>query len=424
IDTQRLNSHSKSDDNRCDDEIKNCREKDYINTFIQNFPTEYSELEIEANEIINRCLAEAEADETLLAYPNVMPVPVTAVAYHPAPDTDNKRINVILSEMFKTHFADEKFVMLGEDIQSLSDFTDKPYGGAFKVTGDLSDAYPLRVKNTPISEAAILGIGTGLAIEGFRPLIEIMFGDFLTLGLDHLLQHASKFKKMFNGRVTVPLVIRTPMGGKRGYGPTHSQSLEKFFLGIPDLNVVALNHRLHPTKVYESIFNNCEDPTLVIENKILYTRKYNEHPIDGFVIEQSDELFPTVRISPEGAAATVTIICYGGMLEDAEKAVQMAFDEEDILCEIICPTILYPFDISAVLQSVKTTGRMLVVEEGQSFAALGAEIISKVIENGVPVKKLVRMGNNTIIPCSFAAETNLLPNPESIFKSIKEVHNG
>lgn len=424
IDTMRLNSHSKSDDNRCDDEIKDCRERDYINMFVRNFPVEYQALEKEANEIIAECLAAAESDETLLSYPNIPSAPVTAVSYQVAPATDNKRINVILSEMFKAHFADEKFVMLGEDIQYRSDFTAKPYGGAFKVTGDLSDAYPLRVKNTPISEAAILGIGTGLALEGFKPVVEIMFGDFLTLGLDHLMQHASKFKKMFNGRVTVPLVIRTPMGGKRGYGPTHSQSIEKFFLGIPDLNVIALNHRLHPAKVYETIFNTCEDPTLVIENKILYTRKYNEDQIDGFVVEQSDEVFPTVRISPEGAPASVTLICYGGMLEDAEKAVQMAFDEEDILCEIICPTMLYPFDVSAILQSVKKTGRMLVVEEGQSFAALGSEIISKVVENGVPVKKLIRMGNNTIIPCAYTAETNLLPNPENIFESIKVVHNG
>ena len=424
IKTQRLNSHSKSDDNRNENEIRHNWENDYLNIFKQKNPDIFTAFEKEASESVAKALKEADADETLALYPNRTDVPARTISYSQIEHTDEKRINVLLGETFKKYFSDERFVMLGEDIQYRTPFTEKPYGGAFKVTGDLSEFFPLRVKNTPISEAAVLGIGTGLALEGFRPIVEIMFGDFLTLGFDHLLQHACKFRKMFNNKVSVPLIVRTPMGGKRGYGPTHSQSIEKFFLGIPDLNVIALNHRLYPQTVYKAIFENCADPTLVIENKILYTRKFNENNIDGFLIEQSDQLFPTIRISPEGIPAALTLVCYGGMLEDAEKAIQMAFDEEDILCEIICPAILHPFDISAVLQSVKKTGKLLIVEEGPSFAALGSEIVSKVVELSVPIKKLIRMGNDTIIPCSFAAEISLLPNPQSILQNIKAVFNG
>ena len=161
-----------------------------------------------------------------------------------------------------------------------------------------------------------------------------------------------------------------------------------------------------------------------IENKILYTRKLNEGVIDGFLIEQTQDVFPSIRISPENVTADVTVVCYGGMLEDVEKAVQLAFDEADILCEIICPACLHPLDISPVAESVNKTGRLLMVEEGAGFAALGAEIIATLAEHSIPVKKTMRMNNHTIIPCSFTAENNLLPNPQTILQSIKELKNG
>ncbi len=425
IQTQRLNSHSKSDDNRRVDEVMQAHQKDYLNIFREKYADIYQQMEAAAVTQINECLAGAEATETLTHYQNTaLPALQKKVTYKKVTVQSDKRFNVLLYETFKKHFSNDAFIMIGEDIQSLSPFTEKPYGGAFKVTGNLSDLFPGRVRNTPISEAAIIGIGTGLAVEGFRPIVEIMFGDFLTLGLDQLLQHASKFKKMFNGRVNVPLVVRTPMGGKRGYGPTHSQSIEKFFLGIPDLTVVALNHRLHPEITYDAIFETCNDPVLVIENKILYTRKLNENPIDGFLIEQSVDIFPVVKISPQDVDAAITVVCYGGMLEDVEKAAQLAFDEADILCEIICPTCLHPLDISPVAESVSKTGRLLMVEEGPGFAALGAEIIASLAEHAIPLKKTIRMSNNTVIPCSFTAENNLLPNPQTILQKIKELKNG
>ena len=114
-----------------------------------------------------------------------------------------------------------------------------PYGGAFKVTRGLSSRFPARVFATPISEAAIVGLATGLALRGMRPVAEIMFGDFLFLAGDQLVNHAAKFRWMYHDQVRVPMVIRTPMGGRRGYGPTHSQSIEKHFMGVPGLWVVA-----------------------------------------------------------------------------------------------------------------------------------------------------------------------------------------
>ena len=128
--------------------------------------------------------------------------------------------------------GDVRVVVLGEDILD-------PYGGAFKVTRGLSSRFPERVFTTPISEAAIVGLASGLSLRGLRPIAEIMFGDFLLLAGDQLVNHAAKFRWMYNDGVRVPMVIRTPMGGRRGYGPTHSQSIEKHFMGVPGLWVVA-----------------------------------------------------------------------------------------------------------------------------------------------------------------------------------------
>ncbi|HUV26149.1 MAG TPA: alpha-ketoacid dehydrogenase subunit beta, partial [Anaerolineales bacterium] len=127
---------------------------------------------------------------------------------------------------------DERVIILGEDILD-------PYGGAFKVTRGISTAFPERTLTTPVSEAGILGIATGLALRGYRPVVEIMFGDFVTLIADQVINHATKFRYMYNDQVNVPIVIRTPMGGRRGYGPTHSQTLEKLFLGTPGLRIFA-----------------------------------------------------------------------------------------------------------------------------------------------------------------------------------------
>ena len=138
-------------------------------------------------------------------------------------------LNEALHELFATR---EDVYLLGEDVLD-------PYGGAFKVARGLSDRWPERVLTTPVSEASLFGLAAGMAIRGYRPILEIMFGDFIALGFDQIVNGISKFREMYDDQVTVPLVVRTPMGGGRGYGPTHSQSLEKLLLGVPNIVVVA-----------------------------------------------------------------------------------------------------------------------------------------------------------------------------------------
>lgn len=144
----------------------------------------------------------------------------------------NKTLHKIMAE-------NNKVYILGEDILD-------PYGGAFKVTKGLSSIYPSRVLTTPISEGGITGFATGMALRGSIPIIEIMFGDFLTLCTDQIVNSMSKFSWMYNQQVEVPVIIRTPMGGRRGYGPTHSQTLENLFFSTPRLKIIAPSNYHNP----------------------------------------------------------------------------------------------------------------------------------------------------------------------------------
>jgi 2-oxoisovalerate dehydrogenase E1 component len=327
-----------------------------------------------------------------------------------------ERVVSRIHEALRNHLSnDHRGFLLGEDIEGA-------YGGAFKVTKNLSIEFPGRVRNTPISEAAIVGVANGLALRGLRPVCEIMFGDFLTLAADQLINHASKFRWMFNDQVTVPVVVRTPMGGKRGYGATHSQSLEKHFLGLPGTRVLALHHRYDPRALYESVFRTSGDPTLVIENKTLYGEYVQEQAIPGFWCEHTKDDFPTTRIR-SGATPDITIFCYGGMLGDVEKAIDRLFDEHEIVAEVICPTQLYPLTIQPIVDSVRVSGMLLAVEEGQLFCGFGAEVVAAVHE-ACPCESLLtrRLGAASHpLPCCKSAEIESLPGVDSIVQAAIEM---
>src|SRR5688572_23405600 len=167
-----------------------------------------------------------------------------------------KALNECLHACFR---SDPRVVLLGEDIAD-------PYGGAFKVTRGLSSAFAGRVFSTPISEAAIVGVAAGLALSGYRPIVEIMFGDFTTLCFDQIVNHIAKYPAMYNGQASCPVIIRTPMGGHRGYGPTHSQCLEKHFFGVPGLTVLASSPYHDPNALFAHMLAG-SPATLFVEPK-------------------------------------------------------------------------------------------------------------------------------------------------------------
>lgn len=280
-----------------------------------------------------------------------------------------ERLNFGLHEAMQ---RDNSVIVLGEDILD-------PYGGAFKVTRGLSTKFPERVLTTPISEAAITGVATGLALRGFRPVVEIMFGDFVTLIADQLVNHAAKFRWMYNGRVKVPMVVRTPMGGRRGYGPTHSQSLEKMFLGIPGLRVVAPNTLCDPLSLITTAIGD-DDPVLFIEHKLLYNRPLLEAgkgDLMDFLVEKQGDDYPTFIIHPS-SLPTLTMACYGYNFELALAAANMLLLEHEIFSEIVLFSELSPFHPEPLYRSVGKTRKLITIEEGTQTMGWGAEVIAQV----------------------------------------------
>ena len=418
IDTYRLMAHSKGDDDRDPEEVNEYWAKDPIEIFRRQADRQQVEA-IDRKIQANIDAAVSRSDEA--AYSEMS---VVAVEKREAPTTEwmttkisssERMVNMIHLSLQRNMKRNDKIILIGEDIEG-------PYGGAFKVTKNLSQEFPSRVRNAPISESALVGLGNGLALNGFLPVCEIMFGDFLGLAFDQLLNHASKFRYMYNEQVRVPLVVRTPMGGKRGYGPTHSQSIEKHFMGLPGTTMLALHSRYDAGLVYDEVFSSIDRPTILIENKLLYGLRVSDQVPDGFVLEHTNEQFPTTRIRPLGHP-DLTILCYGGMLVDVERAVQELCDEYEIFCDVICPIQVYPFHPWAVLESLQKTQKLLIVEEGINFAAFGSEVLAQISELAPGVLWQVRRvaSPNHPIPSCGPLEKQCLPGEKHVVKMALEM---
>lgn len=299
--------------------------------------------------------------------------------------------------------------LLGEDILD-------PYGGAFKVVRGLSTDFPDRVLTTPISEAGIVGTGVGMALRGLRPVVEIMFGDFITLASDQLINHAAKFRWMSDDRVRVPLVVRTPMGGGRGYGPTHSQSLEKHFLGAPGLRTVAVNALGDPAALLRAAVLDDDDPLLFVEHKALYAVELWEgRAADEFERSSSGGRYPTHRLRVRGAPAPVlTMAAYGYMAELAAEALQQLAYQHEVFGELLVPTQLSPFQRDEVLDSARGTGRLLTVEEGGGAWGWGAEVVASASAGQAGLRTGRVAAVDMPIPAAGPLERGVLPDVDAI----------
>ena len=315
---------------------------------------------------------------------------------------------------------DSRVVLLGEDILD-------PYGGAFKVTRGLSTAFPERILTTPVSEAGMTGLAAGLALRGLRPVVEIMFGDFSTLAVDPLVNTAAKLRWMYNDQVSVPLVVRTPMGGRRGYGPTHSQSIEKLFLGVPGLRVVAASHFGDPGELlYQAILRQ-DDPMIFVEHKLLYgLQLIDAAAASDFEIERtgSAELFPSYRLTVRGAPPpTLTLAAYGYMAELARQALLKLAYERELFVELIVTTQLAPLDFAPILESASRTGRLLTAEEGSLSSGWGAEVLARCSESlGSRLVAAGRMAAiETPIPAAAGLERRTLPEVDDILRAAEKI---
>jgi 2-oxoisovalerate dehydrogenase E1 component len=413
VETYRLNAHSKGDDDRDPAEVKQYLEKDFLHRFEEESPGYFRMYNDAIDTEINGMVEEILPEEHL---------PLDKYYRHEerAHSTDwtplqpiNKRQVELLNTFFREQIvADGRTVFLGEDIHS-------PYGGAFKVTRELSFLRPERVFSSPISESAITGISNGLALNGFKPYVEIMFGDFITLAFDQIVNHASKFYHMFNKKVSCPVVVRTPMGGRRGYGPTHSQTLDKFLVGIDNVKTVALNTLLDPTLLYRSIHAE-QHPVVVIENKTDYGKKIAQQHWPNFVAERNGDDYPVVRIRPAVSKPTLTIVAYGGMADVVAGMLDEVFAEADQKPELLVPSLISHLPVDIVLESLRHTGRLLVIEEGSGYAGIGSELLAAVVERAdfrITARRVT--AHPVPIPSVKSLENEVLPDKKRILAEIK-----
>lgn len=418
ISTFRLKAHSKGDDNRKNSVITFQNQNDLLNQLIDEEIVLLDEIKVKLNIITQEAL-NAKDSEIIPQYEFINNMPVELKEYKSLSGRINtniyKSLHKLMNENLDMH-------IIGEDIEFLTEYTEKPYGGAFKVTYDLSEKFIGRVKNTPISESAIIGFGIGMAINRHKTIVEIMFGDFMTLAFDPILQQASKISSMFGVKIPIPMLVRTPMGGRRGYGPTHSQSLEKFFFGIPNVLILALNQRLNVEEIYSNIFEKNFDLAVLIENKVGYTRFQEEGEILGYNYNYSNENFPTLVISPQDEETPViTVVCYGQILEEIELAAIELFEKYEILCEIVCITQIQPLNINPIISSIECTNNLLIIEEGSGIASFSSIISSYLLENNFKIKNFTKLSNDNIISASSRIENIQLVDSKKIISEILKI---
>jgi pyruvate/2-oxoglutarate/acetoin dehydrogenase E1 component len=303
---------------------------------------------------------------------------------------------------------DERVFLLGEDI-ALN------WGGAFKVTKGLAEEFgEERVRDTPISENTIVGAAVGAAITGMKPIAEIMFGDLIALAMDQVCNQAAKMRYMFGGQTSVPLVVRTPFGGGKNIASHHSQSLEAWFMHTPGLKIAVPAFASDVKGLIKTAIRD-PDPVLFAEHKLVYDKK-EEVPEEEYLTP-----FGQAKIRREGADVTLW-----GTFIMLHKALEVADDlqKEGISVEIIDPRTLVPLDTKTLIDSVKKTGRLVLVTEETKTGATTAEVAAIVQEEAfdwldAPIKRV--NAPDTPVPFSPPLENYFIPDNKRIAQAIREI---
>ena len=403
IRTYRLNAHSKGDDDRDVSEVQFFSDHDPIIKLlaIDQWAALSQKIATQIDDHV------ANVNTEVLSFENYVKdqLPRKGTAKFEPVFNEKKRMVQALNAAYRKTLETGAF-HIGEDICD-------PYGGAFKITKGLSTDFPLMVRNSSISENGLLGVAIGMALMGTHSFAEIMFGDFMTHTFDQLISNASKIHHMYAFQTSVPVRIRTPMGGKRGYGPTHSQSLEKHFLGIDNVGVLSLSSLIDPLVPIEET-RGVDFPLVILENKVDYGKTLWRGS-EYFELTREAKLFGALRLSPKMAKPSLTIVSYGETARHIADNFERFFEETDFVPELICLTQLHPLDTNLIERSVKKTSRLLTVEDGSIDFGLGAEILSKLAEKGQFFQFALRVGAAPVpVPSITKLELEVLPTIDRI----------
>jgi len=302
---------------------------------------------------------------------------------------------------------DENVIFFGEDVGKA--------GGVFKVTPGLWEKYgDERVRDTPISEAAIVGAGIGAAITGMRPVIELMFADFAAVTLDQIVNQAAKMRYLSGGQITVPLTIRAAQGGGAGFGAQHSQCCETWFMHAPGLKVVVPSTPADALGLLKTAVRD-DNPVIFLEHKGQYAEKGD--------VPEGEHLVPFGVANVVRQGSDVTIVAVQRMLGVAMKAAH-ELDKEGVSCEVIDPRTLVPLDIDTIATSVKKTGRLITVEEAVHAGGWGAEVVSQIADETIwylesPIVRLTLKSG--MIPFSGPLEEYITPSKDDVIAAVRRV---
>jgi len=325
-------------------------------------------------------------------------------------------INEALRQEMK---RDENVIVLGEDVAGGQGSSAGPggVGGVFGVTAGLYNEFgPGRVIDTPISESAIIGAANGAAMTGLRPVAEIMFVDFIGVCFDQVYNQAAKFRYMFGGKASTPLVMRSMIGAGMRAGAQHSQTLHPLFTMIPGLKVVIPSNAYDAKGLLIEAIRD-DDPVIFLESKTLYDTRADV-PDEAYTIP-----FGEAEYVREGD--DVTIVALGGNIPRAQQAAE-DLDKDGISCAIVDPRTTSPLDEETILESVEETGRLVIVDESPPRCSLASDISSIVAEKGfgllkAPIGKVTCP--HTPVPFAPTLEDEFLPNPRRIGETVREIMN-
>lgn len=303
---------------------------------------------------------------------------------------------------------DSRVFIMGEDIED-------PFGGSYKVTKGLSTEFGnKRVRNTPISELAIAGAAVGAAITGMRPIVEIMYLDFMTLSMDQIVNQAAKIRYMSGGKVKVPLVIRTQEGSGNSSGAQHGQCLEAWFAHIPGLKVVMPATPYDAKGLLKAAIRD-DNPVVFIENKMLYSIKD--------VIPEEEYFVPIGKANVIREGTDVTIVSYSRMVHEALNAASDLM-EKGISAEVIDLRTIAPLDLDTILKSISKTHRLVIAHEAVVNGGIGGEIAARVIEEGFDEldAPIIRVGSKEApLPFSPILEKHIVSNAQDIVSAVEKV---
>jgi pyruvate dehydrogenase E1 component beta subunit len=302
---------------------------------------------------------------------------------------------------------DPSVILMGEDVGK--------FGGTFRVAEGLIDEFGSeRVRDTPISEAAFTGAGLGAAVTGLRPIVEIMFGDFLMVAADQVFNQAAKIRYMFGGKARAPLVIRTTMGAGRSSAAQHSQSIHAWACHIPGIKVVLPSNPFDAKGLLKTAIRD-DNPVIFFEHKMMY-RVTGEVPEEEYAIP-----FGQASVNTQGD--DVTVVATGAWVAKS-VAVARRLAQEGVGVEVIDPRTLVPYDRETVAQSVTRTGRLVIADEGHESFGISGEIAFRAMEDcfyslKAPIKRVC--APDVPVPFSPALEKYMVANEEAVEKAIRGV---